>query len=294
MPQQPSSIYPECRHILTSGRKCHSPALSGKPFCFHHSRHRNYAGRNQRSIDSVELPPLEDQSSILVAINQVVFALTRGRITDKLAGRLLYAIQLAQNSINRTESLADAEMVTDYLDGRYGDIVAPAEPEAKTSPETSAEDDDLPLLSEYIKIHSGHGDTCWEPTNGDYPDHPAEPAEDELVPAEAIQESSCNPEPRSSTVILSEFTTGERVEGSVVAFQASARANELSAEPDPVPSKPAPPKPGPQKVGPQKPGPWDNPLLDHIVHQLESGMSEREIAAQLSRDLAADKIALSS
>ena len=48
---------------------------------------------------------------------------------------------------------------------------------------------------------------------------------------------------------------------------------------------PAPPKPGPQKSGRPKTGPWDNPLLDHIVHQLQSGMSEREVAAQLARDL---------
>jgi hypothetical protein len=171
MPQSQPSAYAECRHILSSGRKCHSPALTGKPFCFHHSRLRNYTGRNQRSIDSVELPTLEDQSSILLSINQVVFSLTHGRITDKMASRLLYAIQLAQNAINRAEKLDSAELVTDYLDGLYGDIVAPAEPGAAPG------DDDPPLLSDHAKTNSGRGDTCWEPTDADYPDHREDHAE---------------------------------------------------------------------------------------------------------------------
>jgi hypothetical protein len=246
MPQKPSACR-ECRHILTTGRKCHSPALTGKPFCHHHSRQRNIAGCNQRSTNSVELPPLEDHASIRIAIDQVVFALTHGRIEDKLAGRLLYAIQLAQNSINRTEEIDPAEMVTDYVDGRFGDIAAPAEPGNETGSESSTADD-FALLAAHAKTHPGHGDTCWEPTNADYP---------------------------ISTVIQSEFTPGERVEGPVVASQASNLADKPSAE-----ANPAPPKPGPQKSGP-----WDNPLLDHIVHQLQSGMSEREVAAQLARDL---------
>jgi hypothetical protein len=264
MPKQ-RSAYKECRHILTTGRKCHNPALTGKPFCHHHSRQRNITGRNQRSTNSVELPPLEDHASILMAINQVVFALTHGRIEDKLAGRLLYAIQLAQNSINRIEEIDPAEMVTDYVDGRFGDIAAPAEPNAylnsgsgnETGSEPSTGDDFAPL-SAHAKTHSGHGDTCWEPTNADYPDHP----EDELAPPEdqALQDPSCHP---------------ERSEGSAVAFHASGSADKPSTQPNP-----APPKPDPAKAGP-----WDHPLLDHIVHQLQSGLSEREVAAQLARDL---------
>jgi len=48
---QLQSAYPECRRILTNGR-------------------------NQRFINPVEIPSLEDQNSILFAINQIVFALT--------------------------------------------------------------------------------------------------------------------------------------------------------------------------------------------------------------------------
>lgn len=236
MPQPQPSAYSECRHILTSGRKCHSPALRGRPFCFHHGRQRNLLGCNQRSINSVELPSLEDQSSILLAINQVIFALTHGRITDKMASRLLYAIQLAQNSINRAQAPDSADLVTDYLDGRHGDIVAPAEPGAEST------EHDPPLLSEYDKSHSGHGDTCWEPTNADYPGHPEQ-----------------------------------------AATHAVETAGQQPAEQEPTPPEPksGPQKSQPQKSQPQKSEPWNHPLLDHIVHQLESGMSEQEIAAQL-------------
>ena len=170
MPKQ-KSAYPECRHILTTGRKCKGPALKGRPFCHHHARQRNLSGRNQRSINSVELPPLEDHSSVVLAIDQIIFALTHRRITDELAARLLYAIQLAQNSLNRIKEVAPEEMVTDYVNGRFGDIAAPAEPGNESCSEPNADPadhDDFPLLSEDAKTHSGHGDTCWEPTNADY------------------------------------------------------------------------------------------------------------------------------
>ena len=151
MPKQ-KSAYPECRHILTTGRKCKGPALKGRPFCHHHARQRNYSGRNQRSINSVELPPLEDHSSVVLAIDQIIFALTHRRITDELAARLLYAIQLAQNSLNRIKEVAPEEMVTDYVNGRFGDIAAPAEPgnESWSEPNADpADHDDFPLLSEH-------------------------------------------------------------------------------------------------------------------------------------------------
>ena len=41
-------MYIECRHILPNGRKCHSPALRGKPFCFHHAKlHFGNCGHSQ-------------------------------------------------------------------------------------------------------------------------------------------------------------------------------------------------------------------------------------------------------
>lgn len=249
MPKQPSA-YPECRHILTNGRKCHAPALTGKPFCHHHSRQRNFAGRNHRSTNSVELPPLEDHSSIVLAINQVVFALTHGRIEDKLAARLLYAIQLAQNSINRAEEIDPDELVTDYIDGRYGDIAAPAEPNAEPGNETASEpsEDDFAPLSEHAKTHSGHGDTCWEPTNADY----ERPAENAPIPTEsaALQKSSCHPDESSC------HPDAERseAEGAAVALQAPNPADEPTARPaaEPV-STPAEPNAA-GLIGKSRPG----------------------------------------
>jgi hypothetical protein len=320
MPQHKSSAYKECRHILTTGRKCHSPALTGRLFCHNHARQRNYTGRNQRSINSVELPPLEDHASILIAVNQVAFALTHGRIEDKLAARLLYAIQLAQNSINRLEDVPPEDMVTDYVVGRHGDIVAPAQPETEpgTKPETkpgaeaetesasTPSADDIPLLSDFELSHSGHGDTCWQPSNADYPDpvidarpggtrdnSPERQSRNQAADsnAEQVPEGRPNAAPLKPGPVIDARPVGTR--DNSPGRQSRNREADPNAE---VPE--GRPKSNPPKPGPKNSGPWNNPLLDHIVHQLNSGMSEHEVAAQLARDLQANKqankLALSS
>src|SRR6185437_105113 len=119
---------PECRHILASGQKCQLVALKDRPFCYHHARGRTIAAQNLHLDSSLILPPLEDNASILIAINQVLTALSTGRIDNKSAGRYFYGIQLASQTIRRIEQQPPIEPVTDYCDGAYGDTVAVAEP----------------------------------------------------------------------------------------------------------------------------------------------------------------------
>jgi hypothetical protein len=187
MPQ--SSAVPECRHILTSGRKCHAIALRGRPFCYQHSHQRTLAA--DRSYKFVKLPPFEDHASILLALNQVTRAMTSGRINDKVAGRCLYAIQLAMQTIRHLESQPPIEQVTDYLPGRFGDTVA-----VNDQPRTA---EDLHyLLSEHERSHSSHGDNGWEPTNADYePESPKkespEPESDDLKGKQRETEAAFEP-----------------------------------------------------------------------------------------------------
>jgi hypothetical protein len=150
---------PECRHILASGEKCHLIALRGRPFCYRHARTRTVAAQNLHLDQSLILPPIEDHASILIAINQILTALSTGRIDNKTAGRYMYGIQIASQTIRRMEQMPPIEPVTDYCDGICGDTVAVAEPDSNQP--------DPPLLSKEAKAAAIHGDPAWEPTNTD-------------------------------------------------------------------------------------------------------------------------------
>lgn len=154
-----SSAVPECRHILTSGRKCQAIALRGRPFCYNHSNQRTLAAAGD--YKSVKLPLFEDHASVLLALNQVTRAMTAGRIDDKIAGRCLYAIQLAMQTIRRMEAEQPVEQVTDFLSGRFGDSIA-------VTDEPRRPEDLYYLLSEDEKSRASYGDHGWEPTNADY------------------------------------------------------------------------------------------------------------------------------
>lgn len=151
---------PECRHILATGQKCHAVALRDRPFCYHHARRRTIAAQNLHLDSSLILPTIEDNASVLMAMNQVLVALSTGRIDVKAAGRYIYGIQIASQTIRRIEKQPPIEQVTDYCDGACGDTVAVAE-EGSNQP-------DPPLLSKEAKAAAIHGEPAWEPTNADF------------------------------------------------------------------------------------------------------------------------------
>jgi hypothetical protein len=91
--------YKECRFIKTNGLKCHSPAMRGSVFCYFHARTRIYVSRSQPKDKALQLPPLENFASLQDALNEIVQALASGRVDTKRAGNLLYALQLARQSL---------------------------------------------------------------------------------------------------------------------------------------------------------------------------------------------------
>jgi hypothetical protein len=207
-----SSAVPECRHILTSGRKCRAIALRGKPFCFQHSRQRTLAA--DLPYKSVKLPPLEDHASILLALTQVMRAMTANRLDSKAAGRCLYAIQLAMQTIRLIEAQPPVEQVTDFLPGRFGDTIA-------VNDEPRTPEDMYYLLSEHERSHSSYGDNGWEPTNADYEPESNEP---EITPSEITQPKG---DQRENQAALGP---------AAVSLQPADRPNALSAvEPTPPP-----------------------------------------------------------
>jgi hypothetical protein len=90
----------ECRYIKTNGLKCQSPAMRGSAFCYFHGRTRITVSPGQKREKPLQLPPLRNAASIHAALNQVMQALGSGNIGAKRAGNLLYALQMAQQTVS--------------------------------------------------------------------------------------------------------------------------------------------------------------------------------------------------
>jgi len=90
---------PQCLQALDNGQ-CKAPAVDGSRFCRHHDPHRPKQGNAEaRDTEPLDLPPLLDRPSMLVALNQVAQALAANRIKRSVAGTLLSCIKLASRLV---------------------------------------------------------------------------------------------------------------------------------------------------------------------------------------------------
>jgi hypothetical protein len=117
-------MVPECRHIKTSGGKCGSPALRGKPYCYFHVRLKQRAARPASPYLALELPALEDRGAIQIAISEVVTALADHRIEPKRAGILLYALQIASSNARHSEEIVSSNSVEETTHSEEGEEMA--------------------------------------------------------------------------------------------------------------------------------------------------------------------------
>jgi hypothetical protein len=94
-PEQAPRRY-QCRHIFLGGSRCGSPSLRHEEFCYyHHAARQSAEDRRRNSLDDFELPQLEDRSSVLAAITEVLQRIANGGMHTKRAGLLLYGLQIA-------------------------------------------------------------------------------------------------------------------------------------------------------------------------------------------------------
>lgn len=94
-------MYNECRHIKDDGQRCRSAALKGKPYCYFHMKLESI-----HKVDS-DLPAIEDSTSILLAIGQVLGGLRRKDIEPRHAGLMLYALQIASGVAKQRQHAAE-------------------------------------------------------------------------------------------------------------------------------------------------------------------------------------------
>ena len=120
-------MYQECRHIMPSGNRCHSPALSGTNFCYFHSRlHTKVKDRTSKFEESVTIPVLENRTSIQLALSQVLNAFGSKKLDTRQAYTLLYGLQIASQNIG-DEDLQSYGAVKSVSSSEDGDELAPEE-----------------------------------------------------------------------------------------------------------------------------------------------------------------------
>jgi len=83
---------PRCQHIKTDGVRCGSPAVRTKDFCYNHII--LHEPRLPLGVPGYQLPPLECQADIQLAMRDAVQSYLDKRLTDTQARTVIYAISV--------------------------------------------------------------------------------------------------------------------------------------------------------------------------------------------------------
>ncbi len=118
-------MYMACRHIKPNGLRCKSPALKDNSFCYYHARLHTIGKEPCGNYGPMRLPVPEDSASIQISVAQISDALINDRIDAKRAGRLLYALQIASQNIDRGKDIVDRDTVPSATQSSDGDDLAP-------------------------------------------------------------------------------------------------------------------------------------------------------------------------
>ena len=118
-------MYFECRHIKSNGSRCKSPSLNGMPYCYFHNRLHRSRSAPSPTDGSIDLPMLEDRSSIQVALSQILGALGSSRPDTRCAGLFLYGLQIASQNVERHGDILPCDAVESTTQTEDGEELAP-------------------------------------------------------------------------------------------------------------------------------------------------------------------------
>jgi len=97
-----------CQHIKVNGTQCGSPARRKERFCHYHRENQpervQVADEKGQASGEVLMPVLEDAQSIQSVVRQVAMLILGGKIDNKKAGLMLYAMQIASSNLKRIEA----------------------------------------------------------------------------------------------------------------------------------------------------------------------------------------------
>jgi hypothetical protein len=132
----PQTIRYQCRHILTGGRRCASPALRHEQLCYHHHTIRQpidpIALRTRRArIAAFDLPAPEDHTSIQHSLGEILSRLASRDLDHRRAGVMLYGLHIATRNLNQNKpkaTPAEEEIVEEIV---HDPILGPLAPIAE-------------------------------------------------------------------------------------------------------------------------------------------------------------------
>jgi len=107
-----AEMAPRCQWVRQDGTSCGSPQMKHHIYCFAHIQMAE-----ARAL-MLRLPPQEDANAIQIGIMRIQKAMLEGTISTKMAGLLLYSMQLALTNVGRTTfgQAKDEEMVRETVD----------------------------------------------------------------------------------------------------------------------------------------------------------------------------------
>jgi hypothetical protein len=104
-------MYNECRHIMPSGKRCHSPALRDKAYCYYHFKLHRIANPTSGEANQIGVSTIEDARGIQIALTQVLGALNSPYMDTRRAGLILYGLQIATKLTARISTPTPSEAV---------------------------------------------------------------------------------------------------------------------------------------------------------------------------------------
>src|SRR3954470_8220391 len=107
-----ADMAPRCQWVRQDGTSCRSPQMKQHIYCFAHMQMAE-----ARTL-LLLLPPPEDANAIQVGLMRIQKSLIEGTISTKIAGLLLYSMQLALTNVGQTTfgKAKDEEMVRETVD----------------------------------------------------------------------------------------------------------------------------------------------------------------------------------
>ncbi len=126
--------FQECQHVFANGVTCHAPRLRQHRFCYFHVAARDRIRRQRLAAEKnlpLQMPVLENDVTIQLALGDVVNAMLCDRIDARKAALALYALQTASANLKhaRVPSGQFYREYTPELDASLPDL-PPSPPEA--------------------------------------------------------------------------------------------------------------------------------------------------------------------
>jgi len=91
-----ADLAPRCQYIKADGEACGAPAVKKRRFCHFHIR---TSDERKKKKTEVQLPVLEDDLAIQMAVTNVCRGVLKGSLEPKCASTLLYGLQVASVAV---------------------------------------------------------------------------------------------------------------------------------------------------------------------------------------------------